>query len=184
MTSYLWTIILIRWCHEPAIARACSAHQVRRGIFLNLSFPSKFSMSGFSRTTTPMSGLFFATNERFSPARVRIKAFLLTAMHKFAYVTLLTKNAYLPGALVLDQSLRSVGSAYPLVVMVTPAFPEDGREVLRKRNVKMIQVDSLMPADGQHTLSEHDARSDTSPKPRIAAADLPILPDSPIHGPN
>ena len=52
-----------------------------------------------------------------------------------AYVTLLTKTSYLPGALVLDYSLRSVNSQYPLVVMATPTLPEDARALLKKKGI-------------------------------------------------
>jgi hypothetical protein len=76
----------------------------------------------------------------------------------YAYVTLLTQASYLAGVLVLDQSLRSVGSQYPLVVMVTPSLPDDVRAVLRKRRIRTRDVDSLQPPDRNHTLAEHDVR--------------------------
>jgi len=76
----------------------------------------------------------------------------------YAYVTLLTQASYLAGVLVLDQSLRSVGSKYSLVVMVTPSLPDDVRAVLRKRRIRTREVDSLRPPDRNHTLAEHDVR--------------------------
>lgn len=76
----------------------------------------------------------------------------------YAYVTLLTQTSYLAGVLVLDQSLRSVGSKYPLVVMVTPSLPDDVRAVLRKRRIRTRDVDSLQPPDRNHSLAEHDIR--------------------------
>lgn len=76
----------------------------------------------------------------------------------FAYVTLLTKAAYLPGALVLHQCLVSVQAKYPLVIMVTPSLPEDVRSVVRNAGIAMREVDSLHPEDGIHSLAEHDAR--------------------------
>lgn len=75
-----------------------------------------------------------------------------------AYVTLLTKTSYLPGTLVLDYGLRAVGSKYPLVVMTTPALPEDARDVLKKRGITTREVDTLQPEEGAHTLAAHDAR--------------------------
>ncbi|PCH33510.1 glycosyltransferase family 8 protein [Wolfiporia cocos MD-104 SS10] len=77
---------------------------------------------------------------------------------KAAYVTLLTKAAYLPGALVLHFCLVSVGSRYPLVVMVTPGLSQDVRGVLARRNIIMREVDHLLPEEGTHKLSAHDAR--------------------------
>src|ERR1700735_2347859 len=75
-----------------------------------------------------------------------------------AYATLLTKNAYLPGALVVEQCLRSVGSRYPLVAMVTSTLPQEARDVLRKRGIKVKDVDPLHPADSVHQLAAHDSR--------------------------
>ncbi|KAH9835701.1 nucleotide-diphospho-sugar transferase [Rhodofomes roseus] len=75
-----------------------------------------------------------------------------------AYVTLLTKSAYLPGALVLHHSLLSVGAKYPLVVMVTPSVGQDIRDTLTRRGMIVRTVDHLTPREGAHTLSPHDAR--------------------------
>ena len=77
---------------------------------------------------------------------------------KAAYVTLLTKNTYLPGVLVLHQSLLDVSTRYPLVVMITESLPEDGKEVLRKRGIEIAHVDRLSPEEGKHTLSSVDSR--------------------------
>jgi hypothetical protein len=77
---------------------------------------------------------------------------------KGAYVTLLTKASYLPGALVLNYGLRAVGSQYPLVVMVTPSLPDAAKAVLHKRGILTREVDSLHPQGGQHVLAAHDAR--------------------------
>ena len=77
---------------------------------------------------------------------------------KAAFVTLLTKNSYIAGALVLHQSLLNVGSKFPLVIMVTPQLPAEARNVLTKRGITMIEVDSLQPAEGSHTLAVMDAR--------------------------
>lgn len=77
---------------------------------------------------------------------------------KAAFVTLLTKTSYLAGALVLHQSLLDVQSKYPLVIMVTPLLPTEARRVLLQRGIAMIEVDSLQPAEGSHTLDAMDAR--------------------------
>ncbi|KAG1801499.1 glycosyltransferase family 8 protein [Suillus plorans] len=75
-----------------------------------------------------------------------------------AYVTLLTATSYLPGVLVLDCTLRSVESAFPLIVMVTPTLPQDVRSVLERRGISIRPVESLRPPEGKHSLSTHDAR--------------------------
>jgi len=77
---------------------------------------------------------------------------------KAAYVTLLTKTAYLPGTLVLELTLRSVNSRYPLVVMVTPALPQEARDVLNRKGIAMVEVNRLMPEERVHKLAPHDAR--------------------------
>lgn len=77
---------------------------------------------------------------------------------KAAYATLLTKTSYLPGVLVLDYTLRSVGSEYPLVVMATPALPPEARDILARRRITVIDIKSLQPPAGMHTLADHDAR--------------------------
>jgi hypothetical protein len=72
-----------------------------------------------------------------------------------AYVTLLTKPLFLPGVLVLDYSLRSVGSKYPLVAMTTPGLPQEVKDVLKKRGIRMRDVEPLLPSgDSQNRLFE------------------------------
>jgi len=99
-----------------------------------------------------------------------------------AYATLLTKNAYLPGALVVEQCLRSVGSRYPLVAMVTSTLPQEARDVLRKRGIKVKDVDPLHPGDSVHQLAAHDSRfADTWTKLRgfsLSEYDRVVLLDS------
>ncbi|KAI0785979.1 nucleotide-diphospho-sugar transferase [Abortiporus biennis] len=75
-----------------------------------------------------------------------------------AYVTLLTKPSYLAATLVLHSTLVSVGSKYPLVVMVTPQLAEESRRILSKRGIVIRDVESLKPAEGVHNLVEHDQR--------------------------
>ncbi|KZT06816.1 glycosyltransferase family 8 protein [Laetiporus sulphureus 93-53] len=77
---------------------------------------------------------------------------------KAAYVTLLTKASYLPGALVLHYCLVSVGSKYPLVIMVTTNLPQDVMDVLRRRGITTRTVDHLLPEEGTHNLHAHDER--------------------------
>jgi hypothetical protein len=87
-----------------------------------------------------------------------------------AYVTLLTATSYLPGTLVLEYSLRLVGSRYPLVVMVTRELPQNARDVLQKRGIKTAEIGYLQPEEGVHSLSSYDARfKDTWTKLRCAA---------------
>ncbi|KAF8446051.1 glycosyltransferase family 8 protein [Boletus edulis BED1] len=87
---------------------------------------------------------------------------------KAAYATLLTNTSYLPGVLVLEYTLRAVGSEYSLVVMATPALPPQARGILARRGVRVIDIQPLHPPAGLHTLSRHDARfTDTWAKLRV-----------------
>ena len=86
-----------------------------------------------------------------------------------AYATLLTKRSYLPGALVLHQSLVDQGSAYPLVVFATRELPQDAREILARRGIRVREIEYLQPpADKQADFDEHDLRfQDTWTKLRV-----------------
>ncbi|QRW13438.1 glycosyltransferase family 8 protein [Ceratobasidium sp. AG-Ba] len=77
-----------------------------------------------------------------------------------AFVTLLTNPEYLPGVLVLHDSLQSrpVSSAYPLVVMVTSSVPPQAREILRLRNIKTRTVQPMGPEPGKWSVDPHDSR--------------------------
>ena len=89
---------------------------------------------------------------------------------KAAYATLLTKTSYLPGTLVLEMTLRSVGSRYPLVVMVTPGLSKDARDVLKTKGIAMIEIDTLQPEEGVYSLKGHDVRfTDTWTKLRCVS---------------
>ena len=77
---------------------------------------------------------------------------------KAAYVTLLTKTSYLPGALVLDYGLRAAQSAFPLIVMITPSLPQEARDLLQRRGIMTREVEPLHPNEGSHTLAAYDER--------------------------
>jgi hypothetical protein len=87
---------------------------------------------------------------------------------KAAFVTLLTRESYLAGTLVLNYSLKSVGSKYEPVVMVTPELSERARDVLSKEKITIKEIARLDPREGSHTLEAHDARfKDTWTKLRL-----------------
>ncbi|KAI0257592.1 glycosyltransferase family 8 protein [Lactifluus subvellereus] len=100
---------------------------------------------------------------------------------KAAYVTLLTRDSYLPGALTLHYSLKSVRSRYPLVVLFTPSLPQRTREALIRRNVQLREIQPLQPEDG-YVLAKQDERfADTWSKLRafeLAEYDRVVLMDS------
>lgn len=75
-----------------------------------------------------------------------------------AYVTLITTNSYLPGVLVLNESLKRAGSKYPLVIMSPPSLPSEAREAMTRQGLEIITVDLLKPAPNTYTLSDVDVR--------------------------
>lgn len=76
---------------------------------------------------------------------------------KAAYATLLTKDSYLPGALTLDYSLKSVQSRYPLVVLVAPTLPRHTKDVLIRCGVPYREIQSLQPGN-ESILAKADER--------------------------
>lgn len=86
-----------------------------------------------------------------------------------AYATLLTNDAYLPGLvrgllnlhatavvaadalfgafaqLLLDQTLKQVGTRYPLIVLTTASFPEKHLALLTALGIEYRKVDLLEP---------------------------------------
>jgi alpha-N-acetylglucosamine transferase len=71
-----------------------------------------------------------------------------------AWVTLLTREDYGRGARVLWRSLQDVGTAYPLVVMVTDGVSIETRDQLTADGCQVLEVDRVDPpggADGGHS---------------------------------
>lgn len=90
-----------------------------------------------------------------------------------AYVTLITKVSYIAGTLVLDYGLKETQSKYPLVVMVTSEFPQQGRDVLKNRGIAIREIQSLQPEEGAHSLAAADERfRDTWTKLRQVSLEL------------
>ncbi|SRR6266403_743534 len=78
-------------------------------------------------------------------------------MSRKAYVTLLTKDSYFPGALTLERSLKSVQSRYPLVVLVTPTVPQRTKDALSRRKIQVREIQPLKP-EGGPAIAGHDER--------------------------
>ena len=74
-----------------------------------------------------------------------------------AFTTLLTKDSYFPGVSILERSLKSVQSRYPLVVLVTPALPQRTRDALSRRKIQFREIQHLKPENGP-AIAGHDER--------------------------
>ncbi|KAG0645102.1 glycosyl transferase [Hyphodiscus hymeniophilus] len=69
---------------------------------------------------------------------------------KRAWVTLLTRTSYLPGAVLLAQSLHAQNSRYVLLILLTPSFPPSLIPTLRHElaltNSELLPIEPLFPA--------------------------------------
>lgn len=65
---------------------------------------------------------------------------IVNNVKKYAYTVLLTKVEYFPGALVLAESLSSLGTEADLIIMVSSNIPESIRMILRGFYSKIIQI--------------------------------------------
>lgn len=73
---------------------------------------------------------------------------------KYAYVTLLTRDAYLMGVQALSRSLRRVHSQYPLVVLYTKTLSSMALEVLHQEGCLLKLVEQYIPK-GHHDVSKY-----------------------------
>ncbi|TVY33990.1 Galactinol synthase [Lachnellula subtilissima] len=68
---------------------------------------------------------------------------------KLAWVTLITKASYLPGAVLLAYSLQKHNSIYPLIILTTPSFPASFLSQLQEEcslsNAIHLPIDPLTP---------------------------------------
>ncbi|PSC72665.1 glycosyl transferase isoform B [Micractinium conductrix] len=69
------------------------------------------------------------------------------AGRRFAYVTLLTKDGYLPGVQALARSLRLVGGRYPMIVMYTKGVGQSALGALRDEGLHL-QFTEQFEAEG------------------------------------
>lgn len=74
------------------------------------------------------------------------------------WTTLISKLYYVQGALVLEQSIRDVGSKYPFVVMLMEDVPDVVHDIFRARNIQTRLIRRIKPAPGRHTVDPHDIR--------------------------
>lgn len=64
---------------------------------------------------------------------------------KKVWTTLVTNSKYMPGVLTLNHMLKKVGSKYPLVVLYTDTFDEDGHRALDERHIYKQRIGYLLP---------------------------------------
>ncbi|CAN8244965.1 unnamed protein product [Cochlearia groenlandica] len=82
------------------------------------------------------------------PTYVSEKAY--KAPSRRAYVTFLAGNGdYVKGVVGLAKGLRTVKSAYPLVVAMLPDVPEEHRQILRPQGCVLREIEPVHPPDNQ-----------------------------------
>ena len=69
---------------------------------------------------------------------------------------MLTNVKYLKGLLTLDHALKKYNSKYPLVVLYTDAFEQEGHEALDRRGIPKKRIEYLLPT--LHKDYSNDAR--------------------------
>ncbi|KAG8760380.1 hypothetical protein FRC14_003237 [Serendipita sp. 396] len=79
-------------------------------------------------------------------------------MFKRVYMTLLSNTAYLPGTLILYHSLQATKPKYPLIVLITPALPEDSKQMLERSGIETLLIDRFAPPVNRFDPSKTFAR--------------------------
>jgi len=88
--------------------------------------------------------------------------------NKVAWCTLLTNTNYLPGCLVLAESLKRVDSKFSLVVMHLPDMDESTKKTLQTMsNIQLHKVDYLLPKNLSNANYAWSQYADTWTKMRV-----------------
>lgn len=86
-----------------------------------------------------------------------------------AWVTLLTKQTYLPGLIILSDSLKKVGSKFPLLVLYTSSLESEAIATMKKLDIKHQYCEYIFPPKGISHIAERFV--DTWTKLRICELD-------------
>lgn len=71
------------------------------------------------------------------------------------WVTLVTRSSYTPGVLALKASLDAIGTAYPLLVLVTSALPAEDREILSALGCALHDIEHIPNSSVVASWSSH-----------------------------
>ena len=77
---------------------------------------------------------------------------------KGVYATLISKDDYLAGALVLAYCHQMTNSIYPFIILTTPSLSQDARAIINKLGISLIDIETLGPAQEQYDPSVTDTR--------------------------
>eukprot|EP00887_Chlorella_sp_A99_P002666 scaffold6.g2666.t1 len=95
----------------------------------------------------PDSAMFLTT--ALTPPSLKLERAVACARR--AYVTLLTKDAYLPGVQALARSLETMGATYPLVVLHTAGVGGDALGALRAEGCQLRAAEPFHPPGVDHS---------------------------------
>lgn len=79
-------------------------------------------------------------------------------MSQRVYMTLISRQSYLAGTLVLHHSLQATNPKYPFIVLVTPTLPIAAREILKRSGIETKEVELLMLPSERYDPSKTAAR--------------------------
>lgn len=71
-----------------------------------------------------------------------------------AWVTLLTKQTYLPGLIILDYSLKKVATRFPLLVLYTSSLEQEAIQTMQKLGIQHQYVEYIHPPAGTSHIAE------------------------------
>lgn len=80
-------------------------------------------------------------------------------MKKYSYITVLSTEKYLEGALVLAESLKKTGTKYPLSILITDDISKDVEETLKKFDFKIIRKSKISIPESIKIKNEHGSFS-------------------------
>jgi hypothetical protein len=75
-----------------------------------------------------------------------------------AYATFISKDDYLPGALVLAYCHHITNSIYPFIILATPSLSQNARTIIKKFGITLVDIETLNPAREQYDPSVTDTR--------------------------
>ncbi len=68
----------------------------------------------------------------------------------YTYLTVLSTDSYLMGALVLYESLKRTQPKYPFTVLITKNVSSSAEETLKKKGIRVIRIDDCILMDAEH----------------------------------
>lgn len=89
--------------------------------------------------------------------------------YRGAWVTLLTKQTYLPGLIILYDSLKKVGSQFPLLVLYTSSLEQGALDTMKFLGIAHEFIEYLSPPEGISHIAERFV--DTWTKLRVCELD-------------